>query len=248
MNQNGTKRTPAKRIRQKKDCTMVADSDVFSAPSGPQTGQIPRFRLKVPKEPIRSAPETFTSTHHLPSASLAVRNAAETEALCINDTTNHWNTSDVSRPSITPITPETSLRGFSRRSEVENDNELVPLEEDELCLLDPGSFPGHGYPRPQPPADFQAGMSEIEQRRLQHVAPTATELLPLNPYGKWTKSMMTDEDLKCDTLAFLWEEKEVTAAKPVAYLSQPDVMEKHGINEPISERTACRYLHELGYS
>ncbi|KAJ7107052.1 hypothetical protein C8R44DRAFT_637891, partial [Mycena epipterygia] len=73
-------------------------------------------------------------------------------------------------------------------------------------------------------------------------------ILPLNPYGYWSTSMLVDEDLKTDINLFLQElGKEITAEKLVEYLARPEVMEKHGITRKIGLRTAQRYLKELGY-
>ncbi|KAF7293591.1 hypothetical protein MIND_01138100 [Mycena indigotica] len=76
------------------------------------------------------------------------------------------------------------------------------------------------------------------------------KVLPINPYGGWTASKVTDEDLATDLRSYLRElgDVHITAAKVVQYMSRSDVMERHGLEEPISERTARRYLDELGYS
>ncbi|KAJ8689997.1 hypothetical protein PTI98_012842 [Pleurotus ostreatus] len=64
-------------------------------------------------------------------------------------------------------------------------------------------------------------------------------MLPFNPYGDWNESMLADEDLVNDICLHLQElGKDITARKLVTYLAQPDVMAKHGITRPISERTA----------
>ncbi|KAJ7753134.1 hypothetical protein DFH07DRAFT_710355, partial [Mycena maculata] len=73
-------------------------------------------------------------------------------------------------------------------------------------------------------------------------------VLPLNPYGYWTTSMLVDEELQNDINLYLQElGKDITAEKVVAFLARPDVMQKHGITRKISIRTAERYLKELGY-
>jgi len=72
--------------------------------------------------------------------------------------------------------------------------------------------------------------------------------LPVNPYSEWNKSMLADEDLADDIRLHLQSlGKEITVDKLVAYLDDPEVCRKHGINKKISERTAHRYLNELGY-
>ena len=73
-------------------------------------------------------------------------------------------------------------------------------------------------------------------------------VLPVNPYGDWNESMLTDEDLASDISLHLQElGKEISAKKVVQFLARDDVKEKHGITKTISERTACRYLTSLGY-
>ncbi|KAJ6464252.1 hypothetical protein C8R47DRAFT_933222, partial [Mycena vitilis] len=73
-------------------------------------------------------------------------------------------------------------------------------------------------------------------------------MLPLNPYGYWTTSMLVDEELQGEINLYLQElGKEITAEKLVEFLARPEVMQKHGITRRISVRTAERYLQELGY-
>jgi hypothetical protein len=73
-------------------------------------------------------------------------------------------------------------------------------------------------------------------------------VLPLNPYGSWNESMLVDENLSADINLHLQElGKDITALKVVEYLARQEVKEKHGITKSISERTARRYLHALGY-
>ncbi|KAJ7676450.1 hypothetical protein B0H17DRAFT_910507, partial [Mycena rosella] len=74
------------------------------------------------------------------------------------------------------------------------------------------------------------------------------EILPINPYGEWKDSLLIDEDLAADINLHLQEiGNHITSEKLVQYLSQPEVMAKHGITKKISVRTARRYLHALGY-
>jgi hypothetical protein len=73
-------------------------------------------------------------------------------------------------------------------------------------------------------------------------------VLPINPYGKWCNSLLINEDLAADINLHLQEiGNHITAEKLVLYLSQPEVMEKHGITKQISVSTARCYLHALGY-
>jgi hypothetical protein len=74
------------------------------------------------------------------------------------------------------------------------------------------------------------------------------KVLPINPYGHWSQSMLADEDLATDVRNHLQElGKFITAEKLVQYLAREDVMEKHGLEKTISISTARRYLNELGY-
>jgi len=74
------------------------------------------------------------------------------------------------------------------------------------------------------------------------------KLLPINPYGDWNESMLVDEDLTNDISLYLLEiGKEISAKKLMDFLAREDIRSKHGIEKPISERTARRYLNTLGY-
>jgi hypothetical protein len=74
------------------------------------------------------------------------------------------------------------------------------------------------------------------------------EVLPVNPYGGWNRSMLADEDLADDIRLHLQSlGNEITANKLVAFLHDPDVCSKHGIDIKVSECTARRYLNDLGY-
>ncbi|KAJ6552105.1 hypothetical protein DFH09DRAFT_859926, partial [Mycena vulgaris] len=73
-------------------------------------------------------------------------------------------------------------------------------------------------------------------------------VLPLNPYGYWTTSMLVDEELSSEINLYLQElGKDITAHKLVEFLARPELMQKHGISKRISVRTAERYLQELGF-
>ncbi|KAJ7655355.1 hypothetical protein B0H17DRAFT_1146544 [Mycena rosella] len=61
------------------------------------------------------------------------------------------------------------------------------------------------------------------------------EILPINPYGEWKDSLLIDEDLAADINLHLQEiGNHITSEKLVQYLSQPEVMAKHGITKKIS--------------
>lgn len=73
-------------------------------------------------------------------------------------------------------------------------------------------------------------------------------LLPVNPFGDWNESLLVDEDLTNDINLYLMEiGKEISAQKLTAFINRKDIRLKHGIEKPISERTARRYLNRLGY-
>jgi hypothetical protein len=100
-------------------------------------------------------------------------------------------------------------------------------------------------------AAIAAGRDEYCARRFAILSREyigSRKVLPINPYGKWTQSMLADEDLANNIRDHLQElGKFITAEKLVEYLSREDVMEKHGLEKTISVRTARRYLNELGY-
>jgi len=74
------------------------------------------------------------------------------------------------------------------------------------------------------------------------------KVLPLNPYGNWNKSMLVDKDLVNEISLYLQEiGKEISAKKLMEFISRPDIKEKYCLEKPISERTARRYLNNLGY-
>ncbi|KAJ7087942.1 hypothetical protein B0H15DRAFT_922898 [Mycena belliarum] len=73
-------------------------------------------------------------------------------------------------------------------------------------------------------------------------------LLPINPFGSWNESLLADEDLKGEINLYLQEIGDgITTEKLRAFLARPEIMEKHGIDQKISDRTARRYLNALGY-
>lgn len=100
-------------------------------------------------------------------------------------------------------------------------------------------------------AAIAAGRGEYCARRfasLSRAYIASRKVLPINPYGTWKTSMLADEDLAGDIREHLQElGKFITAEKLVEYLSREDVMDKHGLDQKISDRTARRYLIELGY-
>jgi hypothetical protein len=74
------------------------------------------------------------------------------------------------------------------------------------------------------------------------------DVLPVNPYGGWNRSMLADEDLDDDIRQHLQSlGNEITTDKLVSFLHDPEVCGKHGIDKKVSERTARRYLNDLGY-
>ncbi|KAJ3739327.1 hypothetical protein DFH05DRAFT_1366085, partial [Lentinula detonsa] len=77
---------------------------------------------------------------------------------------------------------------------------------------------------------------------------TERKVLPINPYGRWSTTMLTDEDLLNEINLYLQElGNKITAEKLVSYLARPNVMERHSIDKTISVRTARRYLNILNY-
>jgi hypothetical protein len=60
--------------------------------------------------------------------------------------------------------------------------------------------------------------------------------------------MLADKDLANDVRDHLQAlGKFITADKLVNFLLREDIMNKHGLDHKISDRTVRRYLNELGY-
>ncbi|KAF7291457.1 hypothetical protein MKEN_01489100 [Mycena kentingensis (nom. inval.)] len=131
----------------------AAAEDVFCATSAP-SGALPRFRLKVPKAAPAEAPKTFTSTHRLFS---------------VDDSTHYKH------KAVEAFNPFVGFGPDSNDRDAQDDEHVDPAF-DELRLLGPGELiGGDGYPRPAPPAEIFALMSETERRRFQFTAPAVSE-------------------------------------------------------------------------
>lgn len=73
-------------------------------------------------------------------------------------------------------------------------------------------------------------------------------MLPVNPYGNWNESLLVEEDLTNEISLYLMEiGKEISATKLMEFINNENIRLKYGIEKPISERTARRYLNRLGY-
>jgi hypothetical protein len=74
------------------------------------------------------------------------------------------------------------------------------------------------------------------------------EVLPVNPYGDWNESLLAEENIVNEiNIHLLSLGNEITAKKLMDFLRQKDIKEKFAIERDISHKTACRYLHSLGY-
>ncbi|PIL30872.1 hypothetical protein GSI_07041 [Ganoderma sinense ZZ0214-1] len=72
--------------------------------------------------------------------------------------------------------------------------------------------------------------------------------LPENPYGKWTRARLYDEDLVDEIQLHLQSiGKYVRAADIVEYLNRPEVRDRFEIKKSISLSTAKRWMHKMGY-
>jgi hypothetical protein len=74
------------------------------------------------------------------------------------------------------------------------------------------------------------------------------EVLP-NPYGDWNESLLVDENIVNEINIYLLSlGNEIKKAKKLMdFLHRRDFKERYGIERDISHKTACRYLHALGY-
>ncbi len=60
--------------------------------------------------------------------------------------------------------------------------------------------------------------------------------------------MLVDENLQNEINIYLLSiGNEITAKRLMDFLRQLDIKEKYGIEQDISHKTACWYLHTLGY-
>ena len=74
------------------------------------------------------------------------------------------------------------------------------------------------------------------------------KILPINPYGDWNESLLVNENLVNEISLFLLSlGTNITASKLANFLHQPEIKEKYGIERDISQKSATRYLHALGY-
>ena len=74
------------------------------------------------------------------------------------------------------------------------------------------------------------------------------EVLPVNPYGDWNVSLLAEENIVNEINIYLLSlGNEITAKKLMDFLRHKDIKEKYAIERDISHKTACRYLHSLGY-
>ncbi|KZV95350.1 hypothetical protein EXIGLDRAFT_610717 [Exidia glandulosa HHB12029] len=73
-------------------------------------------------------------------------------------------------------------------------------------------------------------------------------VLPINPYGDWKTSMLSDQDLGNALMLHLQELGDsFTSSAIVDWLARPEVKAEYGISKTISESTARRWLLALGY-
>lgn len=86
----------------------------------------------------------------------------------------------------------------------------------------------------------------LRQRAKDYIA---WRLVPVNPYGEWTKCLLDrNEDLRNDLLLHLQScGKYVKAEDIINYVNKPENLEKYGLKTRISLATAKRWMHRLGY-
>jgi hypothetical protein len=95
------------------------------------------------------------------------------------------------------------------------------------------------------------GQKPGHARRLRDHAKKFIEShkVPVNPFGAWSKSRIeTDEEFVQDINLHLQSlGKYVKAHDIVTYLNRPDVKARWGLKTTISDATAKRWMHKLGY-
>ncbi|KAJ7202808.1 hypothetical protein GGX14DRAFT_535970 [Mycena pura] len=75
------------------------------------------------------------------------------------------------------------------------------------------------------------------------------QVRPINPYGEWMISWLSDEGLVHDIRDYLRTLGDgIKAEKLQEYMNQDDIIAKYQLDGTISVRTARRYLNQLGYS
>ena len=85
-------------------------------------------------------------------------------------------------------------------------------------------------------------------RRLVRAFIADRTVLPINPYGYWSTTMLENEDLAQEIRLHLQElGNDMTADKLVRFLSTPDIKDRYGITRTITRRTAEKYIKSLGY-
>ena len=72
-------------------------------------------------------------------------------------------------------------------------------------------------------------------------------ILPINPSGHWKKLMLADEGVLNEVQLYLQALTHITVPKLHELLTSNEFMEQHGINKPITPRTAGCYIEFLDY-
>ncbi|KAH8807017.1 hypothetical protein DL96DRAFT_1473726, partial [Flagelloscypha sp. PMI_526] len=103
-----------------------------------------------------------------------------------------------------------------------------------------------------------ARMAALSVSRGEHCARTLCSMarayianrkvIPVNPYGEWSKSFLDDDALVSDIKIFLMSlGDKITAEKLCEFLCREDMMLRHHIEKKVSVRTCQRYLDGLSY-
>ena len=73
--------------------------------------------------------------------------------------------------------------------------------------------------------------------------------IPVNLYGTWKRSIISDEDFASEIQSYLLSlGKENLSTKDVFdYLNTPEVLDQLGREKPITMRTASTWMHAMGY-
>ncbi|KAJ7031101.1 hypothetical protein C8F04DRAFT_1186154 [Mycena alexandri] len=176
---NGAKLSPRKAIKR---VAAIALSPVKARPQKKNRNTDPEDEVPVSESSAANIQnedvflaDANTSHHHefhqgsMPEPPTAAPPAFVLQGrINLNSSQYHGPHQEDDRASPTPRAPS-----ILEHSDDDNDldSEIVPPEEDELCVPEAGNFGGDGYPRPAPPKTFVEKMAALGTKQFLAVAP-----------------------------------------------------------------------------